>query len=141
MCTDDSPAGLAAAVRHDVEPAVEIELEPADSVVVLTLMDNATDALMTDQGPARRADLARLPRRPLAMMAEGQVPDTLIAEHGFSVLVTVTRARQEHRFLFDAGVSPDGVTENMRRLDIDPYSIGPSCAATATSITPPASTG
>jgi hypothetical protein len=25
---DDSPASLAAAVRHDVEPAVEIDLEP-----------------------------------------------------------------------------------------------------------------
>ena len=57
------------------------------------------------------------------MMADGRVPDGLIAEHGFSVLVTVTKAGREHRFLFDAGTSPDGVTENMRRLDIDPYSI------------------
>ena len=39
------------------------------------------------------------------------------------MLVTVTKAGREHRFLFDAGTSPDGVTENMRRLDIDPYSI------------------
>ena len=57
MCTDDSPASLAAAaVRHDVEPAIEIDLEPVDSVVVTTLMDNFTDNLMTDHGPARRAD-------------------------------------------------------------------------------------
>ena len=28
-----------------------------------------------------------------------------------------------HRLLFDAGTSPDGVVENMRRLDIDPGSI------------------
>ena len=56
-------------------------------------------------------------------MAGRQVPDALIAEHGFSVLVTVTKAGREHRFLFDAGTSPDGVTENMRRLDIDPSSI------------------
>ena len=120
---DDSPASLAAAVRHDVEPAIEIDLEPVDSVTVVILMDNVTDALMTDHGPARRFDLARSPWRPLAMMAEGRVADALIAEHGFSVLVTVTKAGQEHRFLFDAGTSPDGVTENMRRLDIDPYSI------------------
>ena len=124
MCTDDSPASLAAAaVRHDVEPAIEIDLEPVDSVTVVTLMDNVTDNLMADHGPARRADPTRSPRRPLAMMADGQVPDSLIAEHGFSVLVTVTKAGREHRFLFDAGTSPDGVTENMRRLDIDPYSI------------------
>jgi 7,8-dihydropterin-6-yl-methyl-4-(beta-D-ribofuranosyl)aminobenzene 5'-phosphate synthase len=47
----------------------------------------------------------------------------LVAEHGFSVLVTVTKAGSEHRFLFDTGASPDGVAENMRRLDIDPSSI------------------
>ena len=120
---DDSPASLAAAVRHDVEPAIEIDLEPVDSVTVVILMDNVTDALMTDHGPARRFDLARSPWRPLAMMTEGRVPDALIAEHGFSALVTVTKAGRDHRFLFDAGTSPDGVTENMRRLDIDPYSI------------------
>src|SRR2546423_248426 len=51
---DDSPASLAAAVRHDVEPAIEIDLEPVDSVTVVILMDNVTDALMTDYGPARR---------------------------------------------------------------------------------------
>ena len=123
MCTDDSPASLAAAVRHEVESAIEIDLEPVDSVAVVTLMDNVTDVLMTDQGPARRADAARIPWRPLAMMVEGRTPDSLIAEHGFSVLVTVAKAGQEHRFLFDAGTSPDGVIENMRRLDIDPYSI------------------
>ena len=38
---------------HDVEPAIEIDLEPVDSVAVTTLMDNVTDVLMPDQGPAR----------------------------------------------------------------------------------------
>ena len=50
MCTDDSPASLAAVVRHDVEPAIEIDLEPVDSVTVVTLMDNVTDALMAVLG-------------------------------------------------------------------------------------------
>ena len=35
----------------------------------------------------------------------------------------MTKAGQEHRLLFDVGTSPDGVIQNMRRLDIDPYSI------------------
>jgi 7,8-dihydropterin-6-yl-methyl-4-(beta-D-ribofuranosyl)aminobenzene 5'-phosphate synthase len=35
----------------------------------------------------------------------------------------VAKAGREHRFLFDAGTSPDGVVDNMRRLDIDPGSI------------------
>jgi 7,8-dihydropterin-6-yl-methyl-4-(beta-D-ribofuranosyl)aminobenzene 5'-phosphate synthase len=119
---DDSPAGQVA-VRHDFEPQVEIELDPVDSMVVTTLMDNVTDSLMPDQGPARRAPVGSGPWRPSAVMEGGQVPDALIAEHGFSVLVTVTKAGTEHRFLFDAGTSPDGVAENMRRLSIDPASI------------------
>src|SRR6202044_417985 len=89
-----------------------------------TLMDNVSDMLMPDQGPARRAGLGSgLPWRPAALMEDGQVPDALVAEHGFSVLVTVTKAGSAHRFLFDTGASPDGVAENMRRLDIDQTSI------------------
>ena len=54
VCTDDGPAGLPAPVLHDLEPAFEIDLEPVDSVVVTTLMDNVTDTLMPDLGPAHR---------------------------------------------------------------------------------------
>ena len=124
MCTDDGPGPSAAsAILHDVEPVLQIDLEPVDSVVVTTVMDNLTDMFMPDQGPARRIGIGRGPQRPSSLMEGGQVPDALLAEHGFSVLVTVTKDRQEHRFLFDAGTSPDGVAENMRRLDIDPTSI------------------
>jgi 7,8-dihydropterin-6-yl-methyl-4-(beta-D-ribofuranosyl)aminobenzene 5'-phosphate synthase len=123
VCADDSPPGQHL-VLHDFEPEVKIALDPVDSVVVTTLMDNLTDALMPDQGPARRAGLRPAgPRRPAPLMENGDVPDGLIAEHGFSALVTVTKGEREHRFLFDAGTSPDGVTENMRRLGIDPGSI------------------
>jgi 7,8-dihydropterin-6-yl-methyl-4-(beta-D-ribofuranosyl)aminobenzene 5'-phosphate synthase len=123
VCIDGSPGAQAPEVRHDFEPDVEIALDPVDSVVVTTLMDNVVDALMPDQGPARRISIGRGPWRPVPVMEGGQGPDALIAEHGFSVLVTVTKAGREHRFLFDTGTSPDGVTENMRRLDIDPGSI------------------
>ncbi len=123
MCTDESPAGFVPAVLHDVELAVTINLEPVDAVVVTTLMDNVTDIFMPDQGPARRAGFGRGPYLASAVMQDQQVPDALIAEHGFSVLVTVTKAGHDHTFLFDAGTSPDGVAENMRRLEIDPFSI------------------
>jgi 7,8-dihydropterin-6-yl-methyl-4-(beta-D-ribofuranosyl)aminobenzene 5'-phosphate synthase len=118
-----SPAGQPPAVLHDFEPDVEIVLDPVDSVVVTTLIDNVTDVFMPDQGPARRVGPGSGPWRRSAVMEEAQVPDALVAEHGFSALVTVTKAGREHRFLFDAGTSPDGMTENMRRLDIDPGSI------------------
>jgi len=123
VCVADTPAAPTTAVLHDVRPSIEIDLEPVDGVVVTTLMDNVTDNLMTNQGPARRVGIGGLPCRPSAVMTGGEVPDALIAEHGFSVLVTVTKAGQVHRFLFDAGTSPDGVTENMRRLGVDPSSI------------------
>jgi len=123
MCVDDHPKAQVPGVWHDFEPNVTIDLDPVDSVVVTTLMDNVTDALLTDQGPARRAPLGRIPWRAAPVMEGGRAPDALIAEHGFSVLVTVAKAGHEHRFLFDAGTSPDGVTENMRRLEVDPASI------------------
>ena len=112
----DGPVG----VFHEFEPSVKIELEPVDAVVVTSLMDNATDMLMPDQGPARRVGLGGSGWRPAAVMAGGQVLDTLLAEHGFSALVTVMKNGREHRLLFDAGISPDGVVENMRRLQVDP---------------------
>ncbi len=125
MCTDDSlPALVPGEVLADVEPAVTIRLEPVDSVVVTTLIDNVTDVLMPDQGPARRASPSTSgPAWSAPLMAGGSVPDALVAEHGFSALVTVTKDDREHRFLFDAGTSPDGATDNMRRLGIDPASI------------------
>jgi 7,8-dihydropterin-6-yl-methyl-4-(beta-D-ribofuranosyl)aminobenzene 5'-phosphate synthase len=123
MCTDESPASQFPAVLHDFEPAVEIILAPVDSVVVTTLMDNVTDTTMPDQGPARRTGWHSVPRRASAVMEDGRALDALLAEHGFSVLVTVTKAGREHRFLFDAGASPDGAVENMRRLGVDPGSI------------------
>ena len=126
MCTGGDLAAHETRVLHDFEPAVEIRLEPVDSVRLTTVMDNVFDVFMPDQGPAHRAGLgamARRPRRPVRTMENGEVPDGLLAEHGFSMLVTVVKAGQSHQLLFDTGTSPDGAVENMRRLDIDPASI------------------
>ncbi|HTZ93663.1 MAG TPA: MBL fold metallo-hydrolase [Streptosporangiaceae bacterium] len=124
MCTDNSPASAAIPpVLHDFEPEITIDLEPVDSVVVTTLIDNVTDTLMTDSGPARRVRLGSGPARTARLMADGKVGEGLVAEHGFSALVTISKAGREHTFLFDTGASPDGVTENMRRLSVDPASI------------------
>ena len=123
MCDDGHAQHQPAPVLHDFEPAVPVALEPVDSVELLSLMDNVTDVFMPDQGPARRAGTATAATRPAALMTEGWAPDALIAEHGFSLLVTVTKAGRAHRILFDAGTSPDGVVENMRRLEVDPSSI------------------
>jgi len=123
VCVDLSPPASPSALLHDVEIADPIMLDPVDSVEIVSLMDNVTDVFMPDQGPARRADFVLAARRDCGVMAGGTVPEALVAEHGFSMLITVRKGGQTHRILFDTGISPDGVVANMRRLDIDPGSI------------------
>lgn len=43
----------------------------------------------------------------------------LMAEHGFSALVTVHRGASSHSLLFDAGTSPGGVAANIECLALD----------------------
>jgi len=123
MCTDDASGGhpqpAGPQVWHDFEPRVAFDLEPVDSVTVTTLMDNLTDALMPDQGAAHRPVPFGGGRRAATTIEGGQVPDALVAEHGFSVLVEVAKGDSRHTVLFDTGTSPDGVVENMRRLQVD----------------------
>lgn len=105
-------------------PRLRIPLRPVDSLTVTTLVDNVYDVFMPDQGPALRSGPSSIHGRlPAATMANGVVPDQLVAEHGFSVLLTLTTAGRTHRLLFDCGVSPDGMVENMRRLEIDPRDV------------------
>jgi 7,8-dihydropterin-6-yl-methyl-4-(beta-D-ribofuranosyl)aminobenzene 5'-phosphate synthase len=103
----------------EVEP---IALEPVDRVVLTTLVDNLSDALLMDQGPAKRTGIlamAGLPQLPEPLFEQGKTVDGLQAEHGFSMLVTVERGNRRSHILFDTGVTPDGMVGNMRRLDID----------------------
>ena len=100
-----------------------IALEPVDALTVTMLVDNVTDSLLADQGPAKRAPMAAAPRLPARFLAGGQTDDALRAEHGFSALVTVTKGGRDTRVLFDAGRTPDGMVENMRRLELSPRDI------------------
>jgi 7,8-dihydropterin-6-yl-methyl-4-(beta-D-ribofuranosyl)aminobenzene 5'-phosphate synthase len=129
MCTDNAATTHLhqpdSQVLHDFEPRVLYDLEPVDSVTVTTLMDNVTDAFIPDQGPARRPLLPifRGNRHPSIVMDGGDVPEVPLADGGFSVLVEVTKNGSRHQILFDAGTTPDGVVENMRRLEVDPFGI------------------
>ena len=82
-------------------------------------MDNSYDALMGDTGPARRAPLAGMPEVPAPQFENGRTIAGLIAEHGFSALVTVRRGAATHTVLFDTGLSPDGMAVNMEQLGVD----------------------
>ncbi len=99
-----------------------ISLDPVDSVAITTLVDNTMDMLLMDQGPAKRPPLGdpRAPRRSASTLEGGETLDALLAEHGFSIQITVRNNGKERRALFDTGLTPDGLSENMRRLDLTP---------------------
>lgn len=101
---------------------LNVPLEPVDAVTITTLIDNVCDMLAPDQGPAKRLNLgaADAPRLAASFLEGGQALDAPLAEHGFSALVTIRKDGRERRILFDAGLTPDGLVENMRRLSISP---------------------
>ncbi len=102
-----------------------IPLTPVDAVRITILMDNVSDPLLFPTEHVERTTwfhhLAR-PRVASAVTDDG-LPDALIAQPGFSALVRVTTGGRERTILFDAGVTPAGVVENMRRLEILPRAI------------------
>jgi 7,8-dihydropterin-6-yl-methyl-4-(beta-D-ribofuranosyl)aminobenzene 5'-phosphate synthase len=102
-----------------------ISLEPVDAVSITTLVDNVTDLLLVDEGPAKRHSLAQAvdPSVPARFIDGGLTGDALRAEHGFSCLVTIEKRGRTTSVLFDAGLTPDGLIENMRRLEISPHDI------------------
>jgi 7,8-dihydropterin-6-yl-methyl-4-(beta-D-ribofuranosyl)aminobenzene 5'-phosphate synthase len=102
-----------------------IPLEPVDSFAVTTVIDNVTDLLLADAGPAKRSPFALAVQGslPARFLEGGRTGDALRAEHGFSCFVTIAKAGRTTRILFDAGLTPDGVVENMRRLEISPRDV------------------
>lgn len=100
-----------------------ITLEPIDSIEVQTLMDNASDLLLRTEDRARRPSLAgpggaAAPTVEAPLFLDPKLPETLIAEHGFSALVTVTKGGRTHRVMFDAGLSVGGLAHNLHALQI-----------------------
>ena len=93
-----------------------------DSVTVTTIMDNSADLLAPAAGVARAVAFAG-PHPVSPVMEEGERFDGLVGEHGFSTLLEIRRGERTTRVLYDAGLTPFGVRDNMRRLGIDPRGI------------------
>ena len=108
------------------EAAIRIDemvpLEPVDELSITVLMENQSDLLLPSGGPVERPSLPSLPTIPVSTFDQPG-PDVLIAEHGFSALVEVSKGGERREVLFDTGVSPNGMTENMSRLDVDPKDV------------------
>jgi 7,8-dihydropterin-6-yl-methyl-4-(beta-D-ribofuranosyl)aminobenzene 5'-phosphate synthase len=85
-------------------------LKEVDSIEVTTLMDNYVDTLLKSSPGVTRPPLA----------INGNIPtDTLLAEHGLSLLVTVTEDSENHCILFDCGYSKIGVPHNIALLGVE----------------------
>jgi 7,8-dihydropterin-6-yl-methyl-4-(beta-D-ribofuranosyl)aminobenzene 5'-phosphate synthase len=85
-----------------------VGLEEVDGVEITILMDNYVDLLMIS------SEIAKQPRLGDTV---GDKQSRLIAEHGFSALVTVIADGRRESILFDAGLSPDGVLHNIDILE------------------------
>jgi 7,8-dihydropterin-6-yl-methyl-4-(beta-D-ribofuranosyl)aminobenzene 5'-phosphate synthase len=83
-------------------------LRTVDRVEVLSVMDNSIDVLMGSTPIAQR-----LKRR-----SDAHTRPQLRAEHGVSMLVTTYEGGHRDSFLFDTGVTLDGVLHNMDVLEI-----------------------
>jgi len=87
-----------------------VALKEVDRVEVTTLIDNYVDALLEDTETVTR---------PKHGNEEEIETDTLLAEHGLSLLVTIHRDGKKHTILFDTGYNQIGVPYNIEKLGID----------------------
>jgi 7,8-dihydropterin-6-yl-methyl-4-(beta-D-ribofuranosyl)aminobenzene 5'-phosphate synthase len=83
-----------------------------------TLVDNVYDALLTGDNTITRAPLAAGTAQ-APQFEPGFTNVGLMAEHGFSALVTVRRGDTTTSVLFDTGLSPDAMVTNADRLGLD----------------------
>ncbi len=87
-----------------------MKIREVDKVEITTLQDNYIDLLMRDNS----AVVARA--MPLKDM---EVKNSVLAEHGFSALVTVSAGDAVRSILFDFGFSAHGAAFNARALGLD----------------------
>ena len=78
-------------------------LRTIDRVEILSVMDNSIDVLMGSTPVAKRLKRGR----------DAHTKPQLRAEHGVSMLVTTYDGGNKDSFLFDTGVTLDGVLHNI----------------------------
>jgi 7,8-dihydropterin-6-yl-methyl-4-(beta-D-ribofuranosyl)aminobenzene 5'-phosphate synthase len=85
-----------------------VELAPVDAVEVTLVVDNFVDIFLSGAAGVRRFPLAY----------DWSDGDQLVAEHGFSALVTVEAGGQRSAILYDGGLSPGGLSRNLDVLQV-----------------------
>ena len=84
-----------------------VPLEPVDRAEVTLVMDNFVDTLLAGSEDVHRYIIGDFSDR-----------RQLVAEHGFSALVTVESDGRRSSVLYDAGLTPDGLARNLDVLDV-----------------------
>jgi 7,8-dihydropterin-6-yl-methyl-4-(beta-D-ribofuranosyl)aminobenzene 5'-phosphate synthase len=82
-------------------------LRPVDRAEITIVMDNFVDVLLAGSEDVHRYVAYDLSDR-----------KQLVAEHGFSALVTVECGGRRSSVLYDAGLTPDGLARNLDVLDV-----------------------
>lgn len=88
----------------------QVRLKPVDAADVTILVDNFIDLLLTGNEMVQRAPLA----------LNWSEREQLIAEHGYSVVLSIQWEGRQESVLYDAGLGRNTVRHNMEVLDIKP---------------------
>ncbi|GAB6907188.1 Beta-lactamase domain protein [Desulfosarcina cetonica] len=87
-----------------------LAIKAVDRVEILTLQDNTIDMLQQDNNAVIQRAMP---------VKDGEMRTSILAEHGFSSLVTVTRGDVSRTMLFDFGYSAHGAAFNVDALGVD----------------------
>jgi 7,8-dihydropterin-6-yl-methyl-4-(beta-D-ribofuranosyl)aminobenzene 5'-phosphate synthase len=85
-----------------------VTLEPVDAAVVTVVVDNSIDILLTNDRAAQRAPL----------QSDWSEREQLIAEHGYSLLLTIQHNGQTESILYDAGLGRQTAIHNLDVLGL-----------------------
>jgi 7,8-dihydropterin-6-yl-methyl-4-(beta-D-ribofuranosyl)aminobenzene 5'-phosphate synthase len=85
-------------------------IQAVDRVEITTLIDNYVDVLLGNTGVVTR---------PVLRKGDEIPTDTVIAEHGLSMLVKTFQGEESHGILFDTGHNKTSVQFNLKQLGID----------------------
>ena len=87
-----------------------IDLKEVDKVEVLTLQDNYIDIAAFDS--------TEIVQRAMPVK-DMEIKNSILAEHGFSAVVTISKGDEPRRVIFDFGFSEHGATFNADALGVD----------------------
>ncbi|PIU50249.1 MAG: MBL fold metallo-hydrolase [Desulfobacterales bacterium CG07_land_8_20_14_0_80_52_14] len=94
--------------------SLPVPIKPAERVEITTLIDNYVDLLLPPSEIVTRPPLAK---------GGNILADTLLAEHGLSLLINIYSGGRKNTILFDTGYTKIGVPHNMELLGVNSETI------------------